>query len=430
MSFLNIGKKDEYGRQRRIEHRGRFLRASRTGGVALRAQAKVAGLTLSGNTTHGLRVSATPIRNTQVAFQNGRFILRGRYGRGPTKLNLSKSGATVSTRNALGTFNWIKPNRSSAKIAGIQWRGKTAAHMQMAYLAILGLFSLIPLLVLLVIRGVQALLWLLRVMVLAFLAVPSIVQELRRRVRNWLLERRFPACSEAPSSPEDLAAAAALIITCWGRGRSVRRAPVAPAGDSAGRARCALLAAGRRHEAVMRWRVRGWESSARRQRQGHLACMAWLGKLACERFDAGRLAQLAYELDDCARAEGDRTRLQEMLLEVFCDFAGLRFEWAEPEPAPDPAGEAPAPSGRWPESPARGMVDLNRASLEQLEAIPHIGPERALQIVAMRPIRRLDDLRAIHGIGPQRLADIQAHGVTLGGQDAEPAGGPLPKTGQ
>jgi len=99
MGFLNLGRKDEHSRQRRIEHRGKYLRASRTGGVALRAQAKAAGVSLTANTAHGFRVSATPLKGTQLGFQNGRFILRGRYGSGPTKLNVSKTGLSVSTRN-------------------------------------------------------------------------------------------------------------------------------------------------------------------------------------------------------------------------------------------------------------------------------------------------------------------------------------------
>ena len=126
MSLFNLGSKDEYGRQRRIEHRGRYLRASRTGGVSLRARTRAAGLNLTANTSHGFRVSRTVSRNTLVAFQNGRFILRGRYGSGPTKMNLSKSGISVSTRNELGTVNWLKPRYSSARVFGMQFRGRTA----------------------------------------------------------------------------------------------------------------------------------------------------------------------------------------------------------------------------------------------------------------------------------------------------------------
>ncbi|HZJ91657.1 MAG TPA: hypothetical protein VFD09_01060, partial [Thiopseudomonas sp.] len=69
MGFLNIGKKDTLGKQKRIEHRGRHLRVSRTGGIALRKQVKVAGLTVTANTKHGLRVSSRVVKNTRVALQ-------------------------------------------------------------------------------------------------------------------------------------------------------------------------------------------------------------------------------------------------------------------------------------------------------------------------------------------------------------------------
>lgn len=118
----------DFAKQQRIEHRGKNLRVSRTGGVALRTQAKAAGLTITANSQHGLRVSSRVAKNTQVALQNGRPVLRGRYGSGATRLNLSKSGVSVSTRNPLGTFNWSKPNRSSVKIAGVQLRGKKSCQ--------------------------------------------------------------------------------------------------------------------------------------------------------------------------------------------------------------------------------------------------------------------------------------------------------------
>ena len=111
----------------RIEHRGKHLRASRTGSVALREQIRAGGLNLTVNTRQGARVSMTPARNTQVGFQNSRFVLRGRYGEGPAKLNLSKSGVSLSAKMGLGTINITNPSRSSAKIAGIQMRGQKAA---------------------------------------------------------------------------------------------------------------------------------------------------------------------------------------------------------------------------------------------------------------------------------------------------------------
>mgnify|MGYP005848344367 CR=1 FL=1 len=126
------------GRLKRIEYRGRHLRASRTGGVALRAQTKAAGVNLTANSARGARVSTRIAKGTQAAFQNGRFVLRGRYGDGPNKINLSKSGVSVSSKTAIGTFNWFKPRYSSAKIGGIQVRGKNAIYLNL----IVGLFQL------------------------------------------------------------------------------------------------------------------------------------------------------------------------------------------------------------------------------------------------------------------------------------------------
>lgn len=117
------------GKLKRIEYRGKYLRASRTGGVALRAQTKAAGINLTANSKHGLRASTRLAKGTQVAFQNGRFVLRGRYGSGPTKLNLSKSGVSISTKTNVGAINWFKPRYSSAKIGGIQVRGKNALYL-------------------------------------------------------------------------------------------------------------------------------------------------------------------------------------------------------------------------------------------------------------------------------------------------------------
>jgi len=135
MGLFKFGDKDQDGRQKRIEHTGRYLRASRTGGVALRAHVKAAGVNVTGNTSRGVRVSTRLAKNTQVALQNGRFVLRGRYGSDAAKLNLSKSGVSVSSKTGIGTLNWFRPGRSSAKFAGVQLRGQKAAAINGVYLA-------------------------------------------------------------------------------------------------------------------------------------------------------------------------------------------------------------------------------------------------------------------------------------------------------
>jgi hypothetical protein len=152
--------KDENGRLKRIEYRGKHLRASRTGGIALRAQTKASGIQLTANSKHGLRASTRVAKGTQVAFQNSRFILHGRYGQGPTKLNLSKSGASVSTKTGIGTINWFKPRYSSAKIGGIQVRGKNAIYLHALLALIQILVSLTLLLIQALVLSVQAVYWL------------------------------------------------------------------------------------------------------------------------------------------------------------------------------------------------------------------------------------------------------------------------------
>jgi hypothetical protein len=148
------------GRLKRIEYRGKYLRASRTGGVALRAQTKAGKINFTVNTNRGSRVSTRIAKGTQAAFQNGRFVLRGRYGDGPNKVNLSKSGVSVSTRTQIGTVNWFKPRYSSVKIGGVQVRGKNAVYLHL----IVGLFQIAAYLLLflaqLAVLLVQLLYWL------------------------------------------------------------------------------------------------------------------------------------------------------------------------------------------------------------------------------------------------------------------------------
>jgi hypothetical protein len=67
------------------------------------------------------------------------------------------------------------------------------------------------------------------------------------------------------------------------------------------------------------------------------------------------------------------------------------------------AVSAPAPSGP--------CVDLNSATVDELDAIVHIGPARAAEIVRLRPFSSVDDMVRISGIGDARLRDIVAQGL-------------------
>jgi hypothetical protein len=132
--MFGLGKKDEDGKQVRIEHRGKYTRASRTGGVAVRGEKKVGAVNLTANSSKGLRASTRIANGTRVALQNGRFQLIGRWRSGPLGFNLSKTGVSASVKNKAGTFNFLKPQYSSFKLGGIQLRGRKAAELQMIYM--------------------------------------------------------------------------------------------------------------------------------------------------------------------------------------------------------------------------------------------------------------------------------------------------------
>lgn len=61
-----------------------------------------------------------------------------------------------------------------------------------------------------------------------------------------------------------------------------------------------------------------------------------------------------------------------------------------------------------------GCIDLNASSANRLAQLPHVGPARAVDIIAGRPWR-VSELRQINGIGDGRLADIRGSGLLCGG---------------
>ena len=57
------------------------------------------------------------------------------------------------------------------------------------------------------------------------------------------------------------------------------------------------------------------------------------------------------------------------------------------------------------------QVDVNSASLNDLERIQHISKIRGQELITLRPYQRVDDLIRINGIGASRLADILAEEI-------------------
>lgn len=140
--MFGFGKKDKQGNQVRLEHRGKHIRLSRTGGAALRTEGKVLGVNTTLNTSHGVRISSRIAKGARVALQNGKFRLIGRWNSGPLSFNLSKSGVSASVKTDAGAINFVKPRYSSYKAAGIQIRGKNAMYAHMAHFAFQSIISL------------------------------------------------------------------------------------------------------------------------------------------------------------------------------------------------------------------------------------------------------------------------------------------------
>ena len=153
------------------ETSGVRLRASRTGGVNL-STAPAKGITL--NTKHGARVSKT-YNGLTLGFQNLDNVVRGRWNIGKTNINLSKSGLSLSNKNALGTFNFTRPRSSSATIGGIQVRGTNGAVIAFAGM-IFGLISYLIMALSVVIPHLLLLLaWLAQTVWNGFLVIGSLL---------------------------------------------------------------------------------------------------------------------------------------------------------------------------------------------------------------------------------------------------------------
>jgi len=58
-------------------------------------------------------------------------------------------------------------------------------------------------------------------------------------------------------------------------------------------------------------------------------------------------------------------------------------------------------------------IDVNRASVGELQALPGVGPRRAEALVLERirngPFERLDQLARVYGFGPELLRRLRPH---------------------
>ena len=110
-------------------------------------------------------------------------------------------------------------------------------------------------------------------------------------------------------------------------------------------------------------------------------------------------------------------------------------EYPEFAPAPElerPVAEEPArPLVTTPQTPIERLgtkererfrqalkININTASVEELQKLPFIGPKRAEKIVAGRPYARIEDITKVHGIGPKTLARVREY-ITVTGAGLE-----------
>lgn len=104
------------------------------------------------------------------------------------------------------------------------------------------------------------------------------------------------------------------------------------------------------------------------------------------------------------------------------DVAALEAASREAKPPPrrpvggGSGGGGAAPAGAGPGTGAGAgvgaAVDLNRASVQQMQALPGVGPVLAARLVARRDslggFRDWADVDAVRGVGPAMLARLQA----------------------
>lgn len=112
-------------------------------------------------------------------------------------------------------------------------------------------------------------------------------------------------------------------------------------------------------------------------------------------------------LDD---ADLTRVNLARLLTDGEQVLVPREGEPLPPEPPLPPSEATPGASTGPTAGTPDGRIDLNRASVVELQALPGIGPTLAARIVGHRdqhgPFRTIGDLRAVSGIGERRLQEL------------------------
>jgi competence protein ComEA len=121
-----------------------------------------------------------------------------------------------------------------------------------------------------------------------------------------------------------------------------------------------------------------------------------------------------YRLPDGARVADALARAGGVTQRAQVELVNLAARVADGEqvvvPRRGAGGAAPVPAGSG-TAAASGPVHLNSATIEQLDALPGVGPVTAQKIVDYRQehggFKSVDDLDAVPGIGPARLENLR-----------------------
>lgn len=101
-------------------------------------------------------------------------------------------------------------------------------------------------------------------------------------------------------------------------------------------------------------------------------------------------------VEDIARVPGIGDARMEILKE--------QITVSKSEDQPEPTGRATARSGE-PDAASATKVDLNSATLEELAAVPEIGPDKAQAIIAARPFKSADDVKRVKDVDFDAIKD-------------------------
>ena len=91
-------------------------------------------------------------------------------------------------------------------------------------------------------------------------------------------------------------------------------------------------------------------------------------------------------------------------------------------PAPLPPGSAT--TGKAKRAPGTGVLNLNTATLDQLDALPGVSPKLAAAVVAeraARPFSRPEDVMRVRGMSKRRFERLRPHLAVTGPSSFVPA---------